>query len=213
MVFPVDLILVPQGPEYNAVCRGLRSSASPPEVFAIPMGVKSVTNFLDHQQFSGKRVLGMGLAGSLSPQHQVGDVVIYHSCSYLPPQSPLVTKSCPPSNPQLTFKPVKALTSDRLIYSAREKQELGKRYDVTVVDMEGIAIVNHFDSAAIIRVISDDCHGNLPDLNSAINEGGKLESLKMAIAFLRQPLAAMRLITGSLQALKVLEKVTTQINF
>jgi hypothetical protein len=52
MIFPVDIILVPQGPEYNAVGRGLLSCVSPPQVFAIPIGVKSVTNFLEHQQFS-----------------------------------------------------------------------------------------------------------------------------------------------------------------
>jgi nucleoside phosphorylase len=149
----------------------------------------------------------------------INNFLVYHSCTYLTRQSPLLTKTCAPPPSQLIPLPaeklnlpiVKALTCDRFIYSAREKQELGQRYGVTVVDMEGIALMNYFDSVTIIRVISDDCDHNLPDLNSAINEQGKLAEIKMAIAFWRQPLAAIKLIKGSLKALKVLEKVSEQI--
>ena len=218
MVFPVDLILVPTGPEYKAVCTGLRSSLSPPPVVAIPIGIKSVTNFLKQQQFLAQRVLVMGLAGSLSPQYGVGEVVIYQTCSYIDNQLQLITKNCDHQiinlgAEKLRIKPVKGLTSDKLVYSALEKQKLAQNYPVDVVDMEGIAIVNHFKSVAIIRVISDNHNHNLPDLNFAINAQGKLTAFKMALAFLRQPLAAMKLIKGSLTALKILEKVTSQINF
>jgi hypothetical protein len=212
----IDSIFVPQGAEHQAVCRGLARSMAKPEVMAIPMGVKPVSRYLQQQNFQGKRVLLLGLGGSLSPQHQVGDVVVYESCLYIASNSPLVTKNCDPQlthwlRQKLTAKMVKGLTSDRLIYSPREKRELGLRYDVTVVDMESYAILNHFAAAAIVRVISDNCHDHLPDLNWAITAEGKLDGMKMAIAFLGQPLAASKLIRGSLTGLKILEELTINL--
>ncbi len=212
----IDLIFVPQGAEYKAVCRGLAGSMTKPEVVAIPIGVKPVSRYLQGRKFPGKRVLLMGLGGSLSPQHQVGDVVVYESCLYIANNSQIVTKNCDLQltnflQQKLAAKLVKGLTSDRLIYNATEKRELEQRYEVSVVDMEGYAVLNRFASVAIVRVISDNCHDNLPDLNWAINDEGKLEEIKMAIAFLRQPLAASRLIRGSLKSLKVLEEVTMKL--
>ena len=213
----IDSIFVPQGAEYQAVCRGLARSMTKPEVNAIPIGVKPVSRYLQPLNSQGKRILLMGLGGSLSPQHQVGDVVVYESCLYITNNSQVVTKNCHPQlanflQQKLTAKMVKGLTSDRLIYNATEKRELGRSYDVSVVDMEGYAILDRFTSAAIVRVISDNCHAHLPDLNWAINDQGKLEEVKMAIAFLRQPLAASRLIRSSLKGLKVLEEVAIKLS-
>jgi nucleoside phosphorylase len=217
LTLSIDVIFVPQGAEYQAVCKGLASRKSAPEVIAIPMGVNAVNNFLKKPDFAGKRVLLMGLAGSLSPQHQIGDVVIYQSCLYIANNSQLLTKNCDTELTQLlqqnlNAKLVKSLTSDRLIYDVKEKQKLAKIYDVNVVDMEGIAILNKFNSVAILRVISDNFNDNLPDLNLAINEEGKLDELKMAIAFLHQPISAIKLIKNSLKALKKLTKVTENLN-
>jgi nucleoside phosphorylase len=208
-----DLIFVPQGPEYRAVSNGLARSINPKTVAVIPlpMGIKPVTAYLQNHKFTGKRVVLIGLGGSLSPQYQIGDVVIVESCIYLQQNSELITKYCDLElvnylSQQLGAKKAQGLTSDRLIYSAQEKQQLGQKYDVSVVDMEGIAILNQFALVTIIRVISDDCYHDLPNLSHAIDREGKLDNLKMAIAFIRQPLAALRLIKGSLKALKILKK-------
>ena len=81
--------------------------------------------------------------------------------------------------------------------------------------MEGFAALEVLKSAgvavAMVRVISDDCYHDLPDIEGAITSEGNIEPLPLAIAFLRQPLAAVRLIRGSLQALKILEQVTTEL--
>ena len=214
----IDLIFVPQGAEYKAVCRGLARSMTKPEVIAIPMGVKPVSRYLQKLNSQGKRVLLMGLGGSLSPQHQVRDVVVYESCVYITHNLQVVTKNCHPQltnflQQKLTAQVVKGLTSDRLIYNATEKRELERRYDVSVVDMEGYAILDRFTSAAIVRVISDNCHDNLPDLNWAINDEGKLEEIKMAIAFLRQPLAASRLIRSSFKRVKSIRRSCNEVIF
>ncbi|MEH2379440.1 MAG: phosphorylase [Nostoc sp.] len=226
---PINTILVPQGAEYKAVCRAFRGvTGSIPTVVAIPVGMKPLRKYLQQGQFlaAKSRVLIMGICGSLSDRHTVGDIVLYQDCVYQgkqqecdrtftaklysalsTPHSPLPT----PHSPLL----VKSLTSDRLIWSAAEKRRLGETLAADVVDMEGFTALEFFNASgvdvAILRVVSDDCQHNIPDLTPAINSDGSLKPLPLAIAMLRQPLAATRLIRGSLTALKVLEQVTNRL--
>ncbi|NES06153.1 MAG: phosphorylase [Okeania sp. SIO2F4] len=223
----IDTILVVQGQEFKSVKRGLSCSLSvPPKLLPLPIGVTSVSRYLHQCQekhdFSSQQlstVLVMGLCGSLSSQYQPGDVVIYDEC-VLFDDSQLLRQKC---NEVLTSKLqthlqekaslVRGLTSDRFIYKAEEKQLLGKNTGAEVVDMEGFAILNFFAklsiSVAMVRVISDDCHYDLPDLSSAITSSGNLLPLPLAIAMFRQPIAALQLIRGSSKGLKVLQEVTS----
>lgn len=223
-----NIILVPQGAEYKAVSRGLsRVSGSTPTAIAIPMGMKPLTTylhklqderiFLNHPQ---ARVLLMGLCGSLSPNYPVGKIVLYENCVY---QGNL--QECDGtftaqlysviSTQHSLLNLVKGITSDRVICSAAEKHHLAETLGVDVVDMEGFAALEFFNrmgvSVAMLRVVSDDCHHDIPDLSSAISADGSLKPLPLALTLLRQPIAATRLIRGSLQGLKVLEEVTTKL--
>ena len=77
-----DIIFVPQGSEYQAICRGIKFSRSDslPQVLAIPMGVNALESYLkakDWQPEAKYNILVMGLCGSLSPQYQVGDIVSF----------------------------------------------------------------------------------------------------------------------------------------
>ncbi len=108
---------------------------------------------------------------------------------------------------------VRALTSDRIIFSAQEKHHLGQLYSTQVVDMEGFAALEVLTQAgmavAMVRVISDDSHHNLPNLTSALSPDGSLKPLPLAFGMMRQPIAATQLIRGALQGLRVLQEVTT----
>ena len=224
---PINTILVPQGAEYKAVCRGLSGmTGSIPTVAAIPVGMKPLLKYLQQSQVNGQflaaksRVLIMGLCGSLSDRYTVGDIVLYEDCVYQGKRqecdrsftaqlhSAISTQHSP-------LNLVKALTSDRVIWSFTEKRRLGETLAADVVDMEGFTALEFFNSAgvavAILRVVSDDCQHDIPDLTLAINSDGSLRPLPVAIALLRQPLAATRLIRGSLKALKVLEQVTNLV--
>ena len=81
--------------------------------------------------------------------------------------------------------------------------------------MEGFCCLrelrNRNIAAASLRVVSDDFIHDLPDLNKAIHENGNLKFLPLALAMVRQPIAAMRLIEGSLTGLKVLQRITTKL--
>lgn len=223
----INAIFVPQGAEYKAVCQGLsRTNGSRPLVVPIPVGQVPLTRHLERLQQAGHflnhpqpRVVLMGLCGGLTPRYSIGDIVLYQGCVY---GSNAVTARQRECDPQLTATLydrlkdkailVKALTSDRLIYSAAQKRELGDLYGADVVDMEGFAALEVLSRAGVkvatIRVISDDSHHNLPDLTSALSTDGSLQSLPLAIGLIRQPIAAVRLIRGALCGLQVLKGVT-----
>ncbi len=221
------LILVSAGFEYQAVCRGLSCVVSTgipkPLVLPIPIGVEPLARYLERLLGDGyfiknsvSQVLVLGLCGSLSPQHNVGDIVLYKDCVY---QSPEVWCGYDPRLTSLLHHAleekvtlVRGLTSDRLIWSATEKRQLYQAYHADVVDMEGAAlkVLGETDVAvAMLRVISDGCLHNLPNLTPAISPGGSLRPLPLAMGLLRQPLAANRLIQGSIRGLQVLQQLTT----
>ncbi|MEH2253757.1 5'-methylthioadenosine/S-adenosylhomocysteine nucleosidase family protein [Nostoc sp.] len=218
---PINTILVPQGAEYKAVCRGLSNvTGSIPTIVAIPVGMNPLLKYLQQSQVNGQflapksRVLIMGICGSLSDRHKVGDIVLYQDCVYQGKQQECDRTFTAQLHSYLSEKVslVKALTSDRMIWSATEKCRLGEALAADVVDMEGFTALEFFNAAgvavAMLRVVSDDCQHNIPDLTPAINSDGSLNPFALAMGMLRQPLAATRLIRGSLTALKVLEQVT-----
>ncbi|MDF5729041.1 MAG: phosphorylase [Rhizonema sp. PD38] len=216
---PFQTILVCQGAEYQAVCRGLsRASGTLPSAIAIPVGRNSSTYL--YEKFESKKelpssVLVMGLCGSLTPRYTVGDILLYQDCIY---QGSLLscdrTLSAQLASPlQTEASLVTALTSDRVICHATEKRHLAQISGADVVDMEGFGILEFFRqfevAVAMLRVVSDDCYHDVPDLTPALNSDGSLQPLPLAIAMLRQPIAATRLIRGAMLGLKILEEVTT----
>ncbi len=237
----ISAILVAQGAEYQAVCRGLsRVSTSTPPVLPIPMGPKPLTQYLENLQKTGSffhphsRILLMGLCGSLNPSQKVGDIVLYKSCVKRwdevrdEKDLPLIPSTLPqPLNcdryltteihRKLAQKAaiVKALTSDRFVNAAASKRLLNQMYQADVIDMEGFAALEMLSQAgiavAMVRVISDDCDRDLPDLSTAFSPDGSLQPLALAIGMMRQPIAAKRLIQGSLQGLRALQEVTASL--
>lgn len=210
----MPIIIVPQGAEYKAVCRGLTSKQN---VIPIPVGGQAAIRYLQTCQDKWNpqaKVLVMGLCGSLRDRFQVGDIVLYEECVY-----ETKVRQCDReftaelyTHLQEKVSLVKGLTSDRVICSAKEKLHLSETSGADVVDMEGFAANEFFQLAgvevAMLRVVSDDSRHDIPDLTSAINSDGSLQPLPLAISMIRQPIAATRLIKGSLQALKVLQEVT-----
>jgi hypothetical protein len=81
--------------------------------------------------------------------------------------------------------------------------------------MEGFTALEILAAAghhlAILRVVSDDRRHDLPDLSAAVSASGSLRPGLLLLAFLKRPLPAVRLILGSLQALRVLAVLTHQL--
>ncbi|WP_339381401.1 phosphorylase [Brasilonema bromeliae] len=226
----VNAILVVTGPEYKSVCKGLNRLAVPtPPVFPIPMGSSALTKHLEQWLEAGHlshhpqpRVLLMGLCGSLSTKYSVGKAVVYRSC--LSPGAEEKKNAaeflCDRSLTEIVQNKLQdrvftgiGLTSDRLIYSASEKLQLGQTYAADVVDMEGYAALEFLSelgiAVAMLRVISDDAHHNIPNLSNAFHADGSLQAFPLAMGLLRQPIAATRLVSGSLRGLRILQDLTT----
>ncbi len=204
-----SVILVPQGREYESVKKGIRGSSI--QVIPIPMG-KACVNFLENLNLAQESILLMGVAGSLSEQLRVGDVVSYQSCVLLMREqehiSPKLGCSSGFSN---TITPVKGLTTDTIVCSWDQKKILSQY--AQVVDMESYHLLEFYQdrSVTILRVISDNIQQNLPNLNSAINSQGEIKKLSLALAMLREPQASMHLINSSLKSLKKLESLAREI--
>lgn len=232
----IHAILVPQGAEYQAVCRGLKQTSVP--VFPVPVGAIPLKQSLETlkqnelwQTLEQRQVLLMGLCGSLSPQVQVSDVVLYQACVSVSSemvqsiirQPTLSLDQVLHCDADLTaylgqvlhLVPVKAITSDRVIHKASEKQILGTVFDAAAVDMEGAIVLESLRSAgisvAMLRVVSDDCHHNLPNLNSAFREDGSLNAAALALSFLRDPIAAFHLIRGAMRGLQKIQLITATL--
>jgi nucleoside phosphorylase len=214
-----DLIFVPQGSEYRAVCRGIKNGKI--FIVSIPMGYQASSlyfqQWLQSPVFLAKlprQVLLMGLAGSSSPEYSVGKIVLYQQCGKLLGNNQVTWRNCELSILEKVSL-VKGWTSDRIICSTIEKQHLYQKYGVEVVDMEGFAILEALQpmgiEVTILRVISDDAQHNLPNLEGTISLDGKLQPIPLAVKMLQQPFASLRLIQGSLAGLKVLEQVAREI--
>lgn len=215
-------ILVPQGAEYQAVCRGLRRIKKPPIVRPIPVGAAPVARYLkqlqqDHPFSAQSPVLLMGLCGGLTPGYPVAAGVLYQECV-----SALTGKSfgcdrrlTEAIQQRLALPQVRGVTSDRVITTPIEKQQLAQQYQAEVVDMEGVAALEFLHAigvaVAMVRVVSDGCHDAIPDLSAAFDEEGTLQPQRLASSFLKEPVAAFHLIRGSLSGLKALQKLVSDL--
>ena len=212
----IDTIVVPQGAEYQAVCRGLQWAVKI-KVIAIPIGTRNVRQITDSRQLdNSQRVLIMGLCGSLDRHYKVGDEVLVQSCQdFAGNRVDLDRELTAQIQAKLSVDLVAGLTSDRVICRTEEKLQLSQKYPASVVDMEGYGYVNQLQqrriSVAMLRVVSDDLGGNIPDFSSAIDRDGNLRMISIAIAFGQQPVAAMRLTKGSSTGLKALRQIATKL--
>jgi Phosphorylase superfamily len=218
----IKLIFVPKEAEYRAVCRGMRRINSQiPSIQPIPIGVNAFKAYLKNwqqtQNFLDKprdRVLILGLCGSLSPSYRVGDIVIYQTCGY--GNEKVAWRECDReivNSLHEKVKIVKGITCDRVIGSAKEKLHLASTSQADVIDMESYVALEVLQgiSVTIVRVVSDDCEQDLPDIESAIAPDGSLKTFPLAVRMIQKPIAAIKLIRSSLKGLKVLERVTSEL--
>lgn len=216
--------LVPQGAEFQAVRQGI-ALATPsvppsllPQLIPIPLGSRPLDRWFPQLEAPPQSlILLLGVAGSLNPQFQVPSEIITTRIQTLQDQyydcDPQVLQWLHQHLPQTLLG--HALSSDRLITQATEKQEIGSRYGCDLVEMEGAIVAEALQKKALywgmVRVISDDLSRNIPDLSNALLPDGKIHGLALAGTFLQQPLQSIHFIRGSLQALSHLKTIAQQL--
>ncbi|MEM8672913.1 MAG: phosphorylase [Cyanobacteria bacterium P01_G01_bin.67] len=216
----IDTIIVPQGAEFQAVIRGLQQcDLNTIEIISVPIGTSALQETLAGcaaKLSKAKQVLLMGLCGSLSKKYSPGDSVVIASClNQLNHQVDLNLELTTKIKNVLSVDGVISLTSDHIIAQATEKRKLSQQYAASIVEMEGYDYATQLQkqgiSVAMVRVVSDDLTGDIPDLGQVVDPQGNLQTIPMAFALLKQPRAAMRLIKGSLIGLKALEQATIKL--
>jgi hypothetical protein len=193
------LFLVPRGAEAAAVRRaGAR-------VVALPAGARAGDAL--PEGLGGERIIVAGLCGALAPLSPE-TVVVYEVV--LDERRRYPCDASPAAMLEGSLR-VAGYTSSAIITSASEKRQLALRTGANVVDMEGTALAAALEARgirfAMVRVVSDDANHDLPPLARAIDAGGTLRPERLALAFARQPFAALRLARDGLRALGALERV------
>ena len=111
---------------------------------------------------------------------------------------------------------VNACTTARIVTTIKARAALVQRFDADVVDMEGTHLAATLGERgvrfAMVRVVSDDASRNLPPIDDAIDDGGKLRPLLVAGAFARAPLAAYAFVRDVRSALEKLTEIARAIS-
>ena len=230
------VVMVPKGAEFKAIEKGLSSTRlgieerKTLEIVSLPVGPMPVKSFisqwcqeqLQRNSLQDLHIVLMGLCGSLTDDLNVNDVVIYQRClngvagSEFGPESQIYDFYLPSNNFSLAgVTIVTGVMCDRVVSQADAKLQLAQKFAAQVVDMEGLAAFQALQGYdvkfSMVRVVSDDVHHDLPDLNEAFDSEGNIRPWVMTRQFLLNPLGALRLIRGSLSALKSLEQTVAKM--
>ena len=228
--------LVPQGAEFQSVVQGLKrsplwssgsggsGSADLLRVAPIALGANPVSDWLPPLLLCRPSLVVLwGLAGSLSPDLSVGDWVLsdeFHTLAgelagEMVQGDRVGLQTLQTTLDQANAQPKQgaALTSDRVICRAAEKQTLAQTHPCTIVEMEGAIVAKTLAREHIpmvmIRVISDDLYRDLPDLGAALQPDGTLNGFALAQCFAQDPVGAFHLVKGSLHALGQLKTIAS----
>lgn len=207
-------LLVPRGAEYKAVKRGLRRAGSAADIIAVPAGaaIEDFVKRLESRRRLGKNLLLMGLGGGLCRDWEVGRSLLLSKAwnaangLYLRCDDELTQQV----SAKLSGLDVGVgVTSNRIVTIAAEKRQLGDRYQAKVVDMESFYLMQALPHRriAVLRVVSDACDRDLPDISLAINSDGTLNAVRLIIGFAQKPLPAVQFIKSSLRGLRQLEEI------
>ncbi|MGB3201625.1 MAG: hypothetical protein WBA99_12020 [Nodosilinea sp.] len=218
----IQVILVPAGAEYQAVMGGLKRVAAAPPVVPVPAGPVAFRAFLETWEYRSRlvdqEVLLLGLGGSLSPEHRVGDAVLLERVWRDVGGDGGEAYGCDRALTEALAQRLRipagtGVTRDCVVTTVAEKRRLGDRYRADVVDMESAVLLETMPQAkiAILRVISDDCSHDLPDISDAIGPDGRLRADILARRFLNRPIAALNFISNSLQGLTALKQVSSTL--
>lgn len=180
-------------------------------LFRTEMGPKNAARqaaqALSKQDISA--VLVSGLAGALMPQCRSGDIVLYRHCFYseiAPVEGSSLGCSANLTDMlserlharQFTVHEGAGLTVPNIMCKAADKRRAGEHYRALAVDMESYQIVNAARvrgiEAAVLRIISDDAHHDLPDLNAGLDAHNGVNNFKMVMSLAAHPLLSTRFL-------------------
>jgi nucleoside phosphorylase len=198
------------------------------ELYCTGMGPQNATTQTAQilERSTAQNIILTGFAGSLSPDLNCPDVVIYEKCDYwdgtqLATVNPdarwtqrLLRGLKYSSLPNGTTWVGKGITLPQVVCQVAEKAALGQQYRANAVDMESYQVVQIAQemgrAAAVIRVISDDLTMDLPNLNAGLDATGRPDNWRMAWIMAQQPRLAWKFLTNLNRATAQLQNVIRQ---
>jgi nucleoside phosphorylase len=206
-----DTIVVPRGAEARAVERGW--PAPRPPIREVVAGARAGDALINGRVMP--TVLVLGVCGALDPELRVGDAVAYGRV--------VVGETVLELDPELAAAcaltcgraPVVAADVAAVIGAAAAKAALRAASGAAVVDMEAAAILRALQGrgarVAMVRVVSDDAHHDLPDLAGMYDSAGALRPLVLAAALARAPVRGVRFVLSALRALSALSALAERL--
>jgi nucleoside phosphorylase len=199
------------------------------ELFCTKMGPQNAAEQANKalDQTKANIVLIVGLAGGLVANSQHTDLVLYENCFFLPnyelPLSPSI--SCDEKLNKILYKNLQTkelnlfqgsgITLPWVVCKAQEKANLAQKYKVFAVDMESYQILKAAKQrdrvATVLRIISDDAKGDLPNINNAMDKNAEVNNFKMLVEFAKHPVLATRFLLNLNKAIKVLKNTLPKI--
>jgi adenosylhomocysteine nucleosidase len=157
-----------------------------------------------------------GIGGALSPSLAVGDAVLGVHTRLVEGDT---LPGCPATLARAADRLTAAgftvhqgdhLTTPYVVCQAAEKRRLHAQTTALVVDMESHAIARAAQRSELplllLRIISDDSHQDLPNLNAGLDPNYALRPLGMTATLLSHPLAAARFLRHLRHALMKLRQ-------
>lgn len=206
-----DAIVVPRGAEARAVELGW--PAAKPILRTVPAGGAAGAALADVALPESALVLGV--CGALDPTLRVGDTVVYARIADgadVIELDPRLAQACAAA---CATVPVGAANVPAVVGSVREKAAVRALTGAAVIDMEAASIARALHRrgvrVAMVRVVSDDAEGELPDLRDVYTPGGALRPLAFALTLARTPQRSLRFIAHVLQALRALRATAARV--
>jgi nucleoside phosphorylase len=208
----VETIFVPRGAEERAV-RSAMPAGSKVRVVTMGIGPRAAARAADDALARAHfgTALITGLCGTLSPAFVVGDTLVYREI--VSAHGPTVELDADLARALARLLPggqtgIRAVASDRIVERSVDKYALGARYAASAVDMESYALASALARAGVavgvVRVASDAVGDDLPELGRALDGSGGMDDFALALAFMRSPRAAARLIANATKSLRAL---------
>ena len=198
-------ILVPRGAEAAAV----RRAATAARIVELPAGAASADALPEFAP--DESVVVLGLCGALW-RMRAGDVCVYGRVVDATngfDLDPELVDALSRALPRAIV--ANACTTRRVVTSVTARTVLAQRFNADVVDMEGTALAAALAARGVpigmVRVVSDDPARDLPPIEDAIDDAGRIRPLALALAFARAPRAAVGFVRDVRASLAVLTEV------
>jgi hypothetical protein len=216
-----DAIVVPRGAEARAVERGWPTPRPP--LIAVPAGAAAASaltgvELAEVGLTNAGRVrtaLVLGVCGALDPGLRIGDAVVYSrivdGCEIIELDRELMAACAG----LFACAPLGVAVVPRVVSRVTEKAAIRAATGAAVIDMEAASVARALHQigmrVAMVRVVSDDALGELPNLNSIYNTSGALRPIALAFALLRAPGRSVVFIVHALNALRALQATASRL--